>query len=52
MSVAQKAGHVIVCGVDDTALRTIEQLVAAGAEVVVVDAVAEVVPAAERLLEQ
>jgi Trk K+ transport system NAD-binding subunit len=52
VGVAQKAGHVIVCGVDDTALRTIEQLVAAGAEVVVVDAVAEVVPAAERLLEQ
>src|SRR5689334_23262018 len=49
---AQKPGHVVVCGVDDTALRTIEQLVAAGAEVVVVAAVAELVPAAERLLEQ
>jgi Trk K+ transport system NAD-binding subunit len=52
VSVVQKAGHVVVCGVDDTALRTIEQLLAAGAEVVVVDAVAEVGAAAERLLGQ
>jgi Trk K+ transport system NAD-binding subunit len=52
VSVVQKAGHVVVCGVDDTALRTIEQLLAAGAEVVVVDAVAEVGAAAERLLAQ
>jgi Trk K+ transport system NAD-binding subunit len=52
VGVAQRAGHVVVCGVDDTALRTIEQLIAAGAEVVVIDAVAEVVPAAERLLDQ
>ena len=52
MGVAQKAGHVVVCGVDDTALRTIEQLLAAGAEVVVVDAVAEAGAVAERLLEQ
>jgi voltage-gated potassium channel Kch len=48
----QKAGHVVVCGVDDTALRTIEQLLAAGADVVVIDAVAEVGAAAERLLAQ
>ena len=48
----QKAGHVVVCGVDDTALRTVEQLRAAGAEVVVVDAVAEVGPVAELLLDQ
>ncbi len=48
----QKAGHVVVCGVDDTALRTIEQLRAAGAYVVVVDAVAEAGAVAERLLEQ
>ena len=48
----QKAGHVVVCGVDDTALRTIEQLLAAGADVVVVDAVAEAGAVAERLLEQ
>ena len=41
-----------MCGVDDTALRTIEQLLAAGAEVVVVDAVAEAGAVAERLLEQ
>ena len=52
MGVAQKPGHVVVCGVDDTALRTIEQLLAAGAEVVVVDAVAEADPVSERLLEQ
>jgi Trk K+ transport system NAD-binding subunit len=48
----QKVGHVVVCGADDTALRTIEQLLAAGAEVVVVDAVAEAGDAAERLLAQ
>ena len=48
----QKPGHVVVCGVDDTALRTIEQLLAAGADVVVVDAVAEAGAVAERLLEQ
>ena len=48
----QRTGHVIVCGVDDTALRTIEQLRAAGAEVVVVDAVAEAGAVAERLLQQ
>ncbi len=48
----QKVGHVVVCGADDTALRTIEQLLVAGAEVVVIDTVAEVGPAAERLLEQ
>src|SRR5690242_7433225 len=48
----QKVGHVVVCGADDTALRTIEQLLKAGAEVVVVDAVAEAGPAAERLFEQ
>jgi Trk K+ transport system NAD-binding subunit len=47
----QRTGHVIVCGVDDTALRTIEQLRGAGAEVVVIDAVAEVGAVAERLLE-
>ena len=52
VGVVQKAGHVVVCGVDDTALRTIEQLLAAGAEVVVVDAVAEAGAVAERLLEQ
>ena len=52
MGVVQKPGHVVVCGVDDTALRTIEQLLAAGAEVVVVDAVAEAGAVAERLLEQ
>jgi Trk K+ transport system NAD-binding subunit len=49
---AEKVGHVVVCGVDDTALRTIEQLLAAGAEVVVVDGVAEAGAVAERLLEQ
>ncbi len=48
----QKVGHVVVCGADDTALRTIEQLLVAGAEVVVIDTVAEVGPVAERLLEQ
>jgi Trk K+ transport system NAD-binding subunit len=48
----QNVGHVVVCGADDTALRTIEQLLAAGAEVVVVDAVAEAGDAAERLLAQ
>jgi Trk K+ transport system NAD-binding subunit len=48
----QRTGHVIVCGVDDTALRTVEQLLAAGAEVVVVDAVGEARAVAERLLEQ
>jgi Trk K+ transport system NAD-binding subunit len=48
----QKVGHVVVCGVDDTAMRTIEQLLAAGAEVVVVDAVAEAGAVAELLLEQ
>jgi len=48
----QKVGHVVVCGADDTALRTIEQLLAAGAEVVVVDAVAEASAATERLLAQ
>ena len=48
----QKAGHVVVCGVDDTALRAVEQLLKAGAAVVVVDAVAEAGAVAELLLEQ
>lgn len=47
-----KAGHVVVCGVDDTALRTVEQLRAAGADVVVVDAIAEAGAVGERLLDQ
>lgn len=43
-------GHVIVCGGDQTAVRTVEQLWAVGAAVVVVDAAGEAGPAAERLL--
>ncbi len=42
----------MVCGVDDTALRAVEQLLKAGAAVVVVDAVAEAGAVAELLLEQ
>lgn len=48
----RRSGHVLVCGGDDTALRTIEQLWAVGAEVVVVDALAEANAATERLLAQ
>jgi Trk K+ transport system NAD-binding subunit len=44
------AGHVIVCGGDETAVRTVEQLWAVGAAVAVVDADGEASPAAERLL--
>jgi Trk K+ transport system NAD-binding subunit len=47
-----RAGHVIVCGVDGAALRTIEQLLAAGADVVVVDPSGGADVAAERLLTQ
>lgn len=48
----QLTGHVIVCGGDDTAVRTVEQLWAAGAPTAVVDAAGEVGAAAERLFEQ
>ena len=47
-----RSGHVVVCGVDGTALRTVEQLLAAGADVVVVDPSGGADVAAERLLTQ
>ncbi len=47
-----RSGHVVVCGVDGTALRTVEQLLAAGADVVVVDPSGGADVAAERLLAQ
>ncbi len=47
-----RTGHVVVCGVDGTALRTVEQLLAAGADVVVVDPSGGADVAAERLLTQ
>lgn len=48
----QLTGHVIVCGGDDTVVRTVEQLWSAGAATAVVDATGEVGDAAERLFEQ
>ncbi|MFC4948753.1 NAD-binding protein [Pseudonocardia sp. GCM10023141] len=47
-----ETGHVVVCGVDGVALRTVEQLLAAGAEVVVVDPAQGADVVAERLLAQ
>lgn len=44
------AGHVVVCGVRAVALRTVEQLRAAGADVVVVDADDQADPAAAKVL--
>ncbi len=45
-----RVGHVVVCGCDSAALRTVEQLRAAGAEVVVVDPSGDTDLVAERLL--
>src|SRR3954451_1323293 len=48
----QKVGHVVVCGADETALRTTEHLFPAGAGGGAVESVAEAGDAAERLLAQ
>lgn len=45
-------GHVIVCGGDDTAVRTVEQLWSAGVPTAVVDATGDAGPVAARLFEQ
>ncbi|MCW2718037.1 MAG: hypothetical protein JWR81_1859, partial [Pseudonocardia sp.] len=47
-----RTGHVVVCGVDGAALRTVEQLLAAGADVVVVDPSGGADVVADRLLTQ
>ncbi len=47
-----RQSHVIVCGANDTAVRTVEQLWAVGAPVVVVDVTGEAAAATERLLAQ
>ena len=47
-----RSGHVVVCGMDGAALRTVQQLRAAGTEVVVVDPSVGVDAVAERLLPQ